>query len=161
MGPINFVERHASPVSLIILAALMLVALTGALGGQPGERSLVQAPAAALKVDMARVLRSGMFFEMRIAVTARRPLQATTVAIEPSLWRDMTLNTELPDPEKQGFKNGQLRWSYGPLKPGESLLVKVDGQVNPPLFAGTQGDIVLLDGEQEIARQHLSIRVMP
>ena len=44
---------------------------------------------------------------------------------------------------------------------GDTLHVKVDGQINPPLFAGTSGAIFLYDGDRRLGRMPLSIKVFP
>jgi len=54
-----------------------------------------------------------------------------------------------------------LRWSYGPMKAGDSLTIKIDGQINPPLFAGTHGAFMVYDGTRKLGALPLSIRVFP
>jgi hypothetical protein len=73
----------------------------------------------------------------------------------------MTINTMTPAPGEEQFKDGAFRFDYGPLKAGETLDIKIDGQINPPLFAGTRGQIALFDGERELAATPLHITVLP
>ena len=50
--------------------------------------------------------------------------------------------------------------SYG-HGPGETLDIKIDGQINPSLFAGTQGRIELRDGERVLAAVPVEMTVLP
>ena len=154
-------HRHANPLSVLLLGGLLLLALLGLLGG--GKSPVVQAsaPAATLSVKTPQTLRSGLFFETDITAEAHAPIADAVIAVPPSLWQDETVNTQVPAPDKEAFKDGAFRFHYGPLAAGERLHVKVDGQINPPLTVGTEGAVVLLDGEREIARVPLSVRVLP
>ena len=66
-----------------------------------------------------------------------------------------------PGPAEESFKDGRFHFAYGALDAGERLHVKIDGQINPPLFAGTQGDIAVFDGERRIGAIPLRIKVLP
>ena len=73
----------------------------------------------------------------------------------------MTINTMIPAASEESFKGGAYRFSYGALRAGETLVVKIDGQINPPLFAGTEGEIALFDGERRLGGMPLKIKVLP
>lgn len=77
------------------------------------------------------------------------------------LWRDMTINTMIPAPADEVLKSRSYRIVYGPLAAGDTLQVKIDGLINPPLFAGTRGTIALYDGDDMSGRLPLRIRVLP
>src|SRR3546814_4548345 len=83
-------------------------------------------------------------------LTAEAPLDDAVIAVTPALWHDMTVNTMIPAPAEESFKDGYFHFSYGPLDAGERLHVKIDGQINPPLFAGTRGEIAVFDGDRRI-----------
>ncbi len=153
--------RHASPLSVILLGSLLILALFDVAGGQPSTPMQRDFGAATLTVDTPTTLRNGEFFETRIDIRAHADIEDAVLAVTPDLWRDMTINTTLPSPAEETFENGLLRWSYGPVKRGDTLHVKIDGQINPPLFAGTSGAILLYDGKRRVGRLPLSIRVFP
>jgi hypothetical protein len=44
---------------------------------------------------------------------------------------------------------------------GELLHVKIEGQNNPRLFAGTRGEIAVFDGDRRIGAMPLRIKVLP
>lgn len=148
-------------ISLAVLGAVMLAALLGAFGGGKAPDLTADAPAARLEVRTPRVLRNGIFFETRIRVTAKAPIANAVVVVPASLWRDMTVNTMIPAPSEEKAETGAFRFSYGALQPGDTLDIKIDGQINPPLFAGNSGSIALNDGERPIAAIPIEIMVLP
>lgn len=154
-------HRHANPLTVVVLGALLLAAMLGFLGGGRSPVERVVTPGATLTVKVPRTLRSGLFFETEVTVAAKADMADAVIAIPPSLWRDQTINSQIPAAESEEFKNGAFRFHYGALTAGETLHVKFDGQINPPLTIGTSGAVVILDGEREVARIPLSIRVLP
>ena len=154
-------HRHASPVSFVLLAAVVAIALSGLVGGQPSPLRSQDFGAARLEVKTPSVIRNGEFFETDITLTADVALGDAVVAVSPALWHDMTVNTMIPAPAEESFKDGRFHFSYGPLDAGDSLHIKIDGQINPPLFAGTRGDIAVFDGSRRIGAMPLRIKVLP
>ncbi|HWT42211.1 MAG TPA: hypothetical protein VN152_06155 [Sphingopyxis sp.] len=154
-------HRHASPISFVILAAIITFALSGLTGGQPSPLRSENFGAARFDVKTPSVIRNGEFFETRIRIEAARDISDAVLAVSPSLWTDMTINTMIPAASEESFKGGAYRFSYGRLRAGEILVVKIDGQINPPLFAGTRGEIALFDGERRLGGMPLKIKVLP
>lgn len=157
----RFRDRHANPATVIALGLFLAAALFGLFGGQPHPTRTIEAPAATLKLQFPEILRNGEFFEMRATITAKRPISDMGLQISSSYWRDLTINTMIPAPAEETSAHGNYRFSYGVMKAGDTINLKIDGQVNPPMFAGTKGELVLMDGEGEIARAPLSLRVYP
>jgi hypothetical protein len=153
--------RHASPLSILILGSMIVAAFLGAFGGGRVRPLALESGAAQLTVTTPRTLRNGEFFETRISVLARADIADLVIAVPPGLWRDMTINTMIPAASEETFKQDSYRFSYGPLKRGETLQMKIDGQINPPLFAGTRGEIAVLDGEAPIGAIPFAIDVLP
>lgn len=154
-------DRHASPISILILGAFLLAGLTGILGGAPSPHRLLNFEGAQMEVKGPAVLRNGEYFEINIRIVAQRPIGDATLAVSSSLWRDMTINSALPAAGEEGFRDGSFRMSYGPMEAGEVLEVKFDGQINPPLFAGTHGHISLYDGNRLLGRTAVTMAVRP
>lgn len=170
--PDGISESHTDPASgtgrgrrrwlaLILLSALMIAALLGLFGGGKARPVIATGEMARLEVRTPRVIRNGEFFETQIRVTARAPIEKAVIAVDAALWRDMTVNTMIPAPSEESFRDGAFRFDYGPLKPGETFDIKIDGQINPPLFAGTKGSVAVLDGERQLAAIPLHITVLP
>ncbi|MGN6621169.1 MAG: hypothetical protein ACTHKR_08935 [Sphingomonas sp.] len=154
-------RRRPGLLSLIVLGLLMIAALAGVFGGGRGATLTAASPQATLTVHTNRVLRNGVFFETRIAIAAHTDLADATVVLPPSLWRDMTINSTVPQAASEEFKTGAFRFHYGKLAAGEALELKIDGQINPPLFRGTRGFIALADGDRALVSIPVSITVLP
>lgn len=161
IAPVQGIRAHASPLAFIILGAMLAVAATGMLGGAPAPVTIANAPAAVLQLKIARPLRSGLFFETHIRVTARQAIAKPVIGVDASLWRDLTINSQVPAPAEETFKQGQYRFEYAALKAGETLEVKIDGQTNPPLIGRLAGNVTVLDGEAPLAQTHVAIPVLP
>ncbi len=154
-------DRHASPISILLLGGLLLAAGLGLTGGQPSPPITADFGDARLVVKTPTTIRNGEFFETDLTLTAETPMADAVIAVSPALWHDMTVNTMIPAPAEESFDEGHFHFSYGPLDAGESVHVKIDGQINPPLFAGTQGEIAVFDGRRRIGAMPLRIKVLP
>lgn len=146
---------------LLLLAALMIAGLVGLLGGKPDMVRRVNADAAALTVRAPSVIRNGMFFETIVEVQAHRPVDDLVIAISAPLWRQMTINTMIPAASEESYSQGAQRFSFGKLEAGDSFRFKIDGQINPSLFAGTRGEIAVLDGDRRIVGTPVTMKVLP
>jgi hypothetical protein len=149
----------AGPVTL--LGAIMLVAMLGLFGGKGPDVLHAAGNGGELTVSMPLILRSGLLFEMTIGVQATSDLSDAVIAIDPALWRDMTINTGMPAASEEKFEAGLLTLHYGPLGTGGRIELKVDGQLNPDRRGGTRGDVALLDGTRRIATIPVSVKVFP
>lgn len=168
--PDGISETHLQPKSstrllnlvlMAILAALMLGTFTGVLGGHPSDAMTVRTAAADFTVVTPQKLRNGEFFETRISVTAKRALEAPSIAVSSEYWNNVTINTIMPDPANQLSKNGYFVLEYDALKPGDVLFLKIDGQTNPTLRGGSLGALELRDDDEVIARLPLRLKVLP
>lgn len=153
-------HSHANPFAVLLLGSIVLLAFSGALGGQPNPAHSVTAPSVRLSFAAPAIARSGMFFEMRVAVDASRRVDNLVLAVSPTYWRELTVNTMIPAAD-ESFGAGGYRFAFGPMAPGGRLQVKVDGQINPALVGGTAGTIRLFDGETELASLPVAMKVRP
>jgi len=159
--PVRGLSKHASPLSFIILCGLIGAALLGVFGGGHNAARTTNGDAVRLMVNMPTVIRNGEFFEARITITPLRDMQDLTLAISPSLWRDLTMNSMVPQATDEKFEDGAFRFSYGKAEAGKPLLVKLDFQINPSLFGGTAGTIGVYDGKQKLVEQPMKMKVRP
>lgn len=154
-------DRHASPAAILLLGGILAFAFAGLAGGQPSPTIHGEFGTARLSVKTPTILRNGEFFESQIEIAPDIPLADAQLGIGSSLWRDITINSMIPAASEERFEQGEYRFSYGAIGANETLSVKIDGQINPPLFAGTAGDIALYDGDRFVGRLKLEIRVLP
>lgn len=155
------IERFANPLIFLLLALIVAIGLSGALGGIDSKPLVLESPDARLVVDTRRILRNGEFFETRITASAPRPIGDLTIGLSSALWRDMTINTMIPAPTEEVQEEGLIKLSFGPLEAGKALEIKIDGQINPAIIGGSAGFIALFDGDRELARAPLEVRVWP
>lgn len=158
--PPGGVRRHASPASLLILTGLVAVGLSGAAGGREVDRRTIGA-GVELSVRAPRVLRNGELYEMRFAILTSRSIREPVVEVDEDLWEDMTVNTFMPAPAEESAAVGSYRFTFAPLAAGDSLLLKIDLQVNPPILGGNQGSVRVLDGEVPLVELPFEIEVLP
>ena len=154
-------HQYANPLSPIVLGTALILAIAGVFGGWPSPTQTSVSDAATLSVIMPRAIRNGEFFEARIQITPRVPVKKLVVGISPSIWRDITINSMIPAANSETSEDGLFRFTYGEAGAGTMFELKIDGQINPSLFAGTEGEIVVLDDRTALVRLPLLMRVMP
>ena len=146
---------------LPVLGGVLLLALTGVFGGGPARQQFAEGSAASLQVVAAGTLRNGQIFEMRFHITAIEDIARPTLAVDAVYWRNLTLNTIRPEAVSQGYAEGDVLLEYDGLKKGESLLVVIEGQVNPVLGQRSRGRVGLRDGEAVLAELPFDLKVLP
>lgn len=147
-------------LTLAILGSVLAVGLSGAVGGsESAERA--SSDIATLEFRGPATIRNGEYLEMTVGMSARRDVANAALEIDAAYWRNVTLNTMIPAPEKEELKDGVMRFEFGPLRAGESAAIKIDGQVNPHRFGPSRGDFVFLDEDRELVRLDRELRVIP
>lgn len=154
-------HRHANPASIFFLGLLMALAFAGVFGGQPHPTRVVDSRDARITLQLPERIRNGEFFEMRIIVETRRPFTDLTIAVSSDYWHDLTINTMIPAPTEETADDGRYHLNYGEIDAKKKLTIKIDGQINPPLFGGTKGEILLMDGKDLIATIPVKLTVFP
>jgi len=151
-----------SPLPLLFLGAILAVGLAGLYGGMSDPvREARGDDGTILSVRAPETLRNGMLFETVIEVTPDKPVENLVLAVSDGLWHQMTINTVMPAAREESHERGFQRFSFGRMAAGDTLRFKVDGQINPPLLAGTDGEIAALDGKRELVALPMRIRVLP
>ena len=145
----------------LIFVIVLSLAMFGFFGGGSVRSRSVETPAARLSLEAAERIRNGNYFEARIGVEARAPIAEPVIAVPVALWRDSTINSLVPAPEKEAFRDGEYRFRFAPLEAGETLEFKIDGQINPALYGRLAGNYRLLDGDRELARIESKLTVIP
>jgi hypothetical protein len=153
--------RRIRPLlSLLVLGAVVAWGLSGRAGGRSATQS-AEAPAATLQVHMPRIIRTGQFYETTVTVRARRDIAKLTVAVEPGLWQDVTLNSTVPAAAEESYGDGRVRLAFDRLAAGETFVFKVDAQINPSRWGTNAGSVALLDGDTPLVALPLSLRILP
>ena len=153
-------ERVARWTVLGLLAAVAIVALLGVVGQTPRESSASVA-AAELEVSSPKHVRGGLFFQGRFTVDAREPIENATLLLAPGWLENLNINTIEPAPAEEASRDGDLALSFGPLDPGERLVVYMQFQVNPTNVGRRSADVGLYDGDTEIVTIDRTLTVLP
>jgi hypothetical protein len=150
---------HANPIGLIVLGTAMVVALLGFAGSEV-DRS-ASGNGVTLSWHGPERIRNGEFFELRITVTGSERVGRLVLGIDASLWEDFTINTFIPGAEAETSREGEFLFDFGELAAGETLLVKVDAQINPDKLGANSGTLTAYDGDQALTELALTIEVRP
>ena len=152
-------RRHASPLALVVFAAVMVLGVTGVLGREADWRADVNG--VDLAVHTSEIIRNGEFFEMRVSVEADEPIGELVIGVESGLWEDMTVNTMIPAASDETGTDGEFRFTFAELEAATPFVLKVDLQVNPDIVAGNRGAVTVYDGEEPLATTEVTITVLP
>jgi hypothetical protein len=158
-SPKNGLGRHASPFSLAVFGAVIVLGLTGVLGHERDWRS--EADDVRLSVHAPEITRNGEFFEMRVNVEAGSAIEELAIGVDKALWEDMTVNTMIPAPTEETGTDGEFRFVFGPIGAGTTFDFKIDLQVNPDIVGGNAGAITVYDGDRPLTTVDIGLMVLP
>ena len=157
--PIAGWQRHASPLSLVVFGAVVVLGLIGVLGHERDWRA--EGSGASLAVHAPETIRNGEFLEMRINVEAEELIGELVIGVDHALWEDMTVNTMIPAAAGEGSADGEFRFTFGELEARKPFLLKLDLQVNPDIIGGNDGLVRVYDGEDLLVETQVDIAVLP
>ena len=98
---------------------------------------------------------------MRITVLGSQAIDRLVVGVDSGLWEDMTINTLIPGPVEEVSQDGEFRFEFGPLPAGQSLLIKIDAQINPDVLGGNEGAVTAYDGDRQLVDMPVRMEVLP
>jgi hypothetical protein len=145
---------------LCAIAVLPALALLNVFGQHPATVS-AGVPAASLSVTAPTRLRSGLIFQVKVRVDARRDIKQLQLDFDEGWWESMSVNSITPEPEEESSKQGHVQLSYGKLQAGESLVSRVYFQVNPTNVGKRRENVTLADGETPLVTVHRSLTIFP
>jgi hypothetical protein len=148
-------------VLIALLVVLIVLGLLNVFGQRPVTLS-AESPAAELTLRAPAKLRSGLYYEARFDVAARRELEDAVLVLDPDWLEGMTLNTVEPAPLREGSRDGQLVLELGRIRAGQSHVLFLQFQVNPTTVAFRRAtDVTLEDGPRRLLRIDRTITVWP
>ncbi|MFL5863706.1 MAG: hypothetical protein ACJ780_23530 [Solirubrobacteraceae bacterium] len=137
-----------------------MLALLNVFGQRPTVSS-ANGAAADLKVTAPARLRSGLIFQVRVEVLARRALSMPHLIFSQGWWESMSENSIAPNPTDQTSSNGRVVLTYNKLSADHTLIVWLYFQVNPTNVGTRNEDIELADGSTPITSLHRSLTIFP
>ena len=145
---------------LCCVAALPVLALLNVFGQKPTSTS-AESPAASLSVTAPARLRSGLIFQVRVEVVARRDIREPELVFDRGWFESMSVNSIQPEPSNQSSHNGQVGLSYDKLDAGQKLVVWLYFQVNPTNVGKRRENVELNDGPTPLVHLHRSLTIFP
>jgi hypothetical protein len=134
-----------------LFGAITALAAIGFFGQRQSESAATGA-AGTLRLSAPQVVRGGLFFQSRIGIRARRPIEHPRIVLSSGWLEQMQLNSTAPDAMSEAGRDGRVVLSYDGLDGGERLVVWLQFQVNPTNVGRRSYDVELDDGDTPIAR---------
>jgi hypothetical protein len=145
---------------LALIALFVILALLDVFGQRPRTSAAV-ASEATLRVEAPTRVRGGLFFEGRFTIEARTALRHATLVLGEGWTNQLSINTIEPAPAGEASRNGLLALDFGPVEPGDRLVVHLQFQVNPASLGRRSQDVTLLDGDEVLASVDRTLTVFP
>lgn len=143
-----------------MLPLVTALALLDLFGQRPGHQT-VAAAAADLDVYAPTRVRSGVLFQARFRITAKRELKRATLLLDPGWLESMSVNSIEPQPVSQASANGRMSLDLGHVPAGESSVLFIYFQVNPTNVGHRSQAVELRDGNERLAVVDRSITIFP
>jgi hypothetical protein len=160
----DLIGRERRPIARWILLSLLgLLALLGLanLFGQRPQTDKAESAVASLTVYSPNRVRSGLYFESRFHIRARRELEEATLVLDPGWLEGMTLNTLEPAPIGEASRDGRIALELGRIPPGGEHLFFLQFQANPTNVGHRSQDVALYDGEELLLSLDRTITIFP
>jgi hypothetical protein len=143
-----------------LVCVIPVLALFNVFGQRPQTTKAATA-AAELKLYAPARVRSGLLYEARFTIRARRELKDATLVLDPGWAEGMTINTIEPSPVDEGSRNGSLLFKLGHVPAGGIFRLFMQFQVNPTNVGHRDQDVELFDGSERVATVSRAITVFP
>ena len=147
-------------VCLALLVALCAAGLANLFGQRPGTSKAATA-AASLSLYAPSRLRSGLYFEARFHIVARRELKKATLVLDPGWAEGITINTIEPSPIGEASADGKLVLTLGHIPAGKSYILFIQLQVNPTNVGHRAQNVELHDGTTPLLRIKRTVTIFP
>ena len=145
---------------LCAISVLPILALLNVFGQKPVTSS-ASGPAASLSVTAPERLRSGLVFQVKVEVDARRRIRQLRLEFTEGWWESMSVNSVAPEPEAEDSAHGRVQLTYGSVRAGEAFVSRIYFQVNPTNVGKRQEDVILADGETPLLTVKRSLTIFP
>jgi hypothetical protein len=145
---------------LTALGVFIALGLLNAFGQRP-QTEVTESETARLELYAPSRLRSGLYFEARFTIQARRELKNATLVLEPGWLEGMTLNTVEPAPVGEASRDGSIALELGHIPAGGEHQLFLHFQANPTNVGYRSAAVELYDGERLLLSLDREITVWP
>ncbi|MDX6625513.1 MAG: hypothetical protein QOE56_502 [Solirubrobacterales bacterium] len=135
---------------LLLLIAFVIAALLNVFGQAP-TTTTAEAGAATLTMTAPSRVRGGLLYQAKFQIDAHQAIGAPVLVLDRGWYDETTVNTVEPEPAGTTSDPGHIKLRYPPLKPGRTLVIYIDFQVNPTNVGSHDAGVALEDGSTPIA----------
>jgi hypothetical protein len=153
-------ELMARRLLMGLLTLLAALALFNVFGQNPAH-SRGTGEAATLEVSAPDRLRGGLFYEGEFTVHATRELEHATLLLDSGWFESMHINSYTPEPVGFAYRNGMLALDYGHVAAGDTLVARLEFQVNPTTVARRSQSVQLHDEDEPLAAVERTVTIFP
>jgi hypothetical protein len=154
------VELVARRLVLCVLTVLALLALANVFGQNPAH-SIGTGEAATLEVSAPSRLRGGLFYEGEFTIRARQEIESATLLLDSGWFESMHINSYSPEPVGSAYRNGMLALDYGHVAEGDTLVARLEFQVNATNVGHRSQSVQLHDEDVPLAAIERSVTIFP
>lgn len=154
------VEVYGRWLLVGLLTALALAALLNVIGQSP-VRSVGTGEAATLEVSAPNRLRGGVFYEGQFTIHAIEEIEAATLLLDRGWFESMHINSYTPEPVGFAWRNGMLVLDYGHVAAGDTLVARLEFQVNPTNVGRRSQGVQLHDETDPLAAVDRTVTILP
>jgi hypothetical protein len=155
-------ERWLPNTLFGVICLLPLAALLGFLGQSPDVKRVANPNGVAtLELSAPSTVRSGLLFEARFDIRARREIKDAVLVLDSGWLESMTLNSMEPSPADETSRDGALALDIGAIPAGKLWRQYLQFQANP-VNAGSQSQgVTLYDGNVPLLHLSRKVTVWP
>jgi hypothetical protein len=156
-------HRVELAVRWLVVGTLTVFALLGLANvfGQNPDHSTGTGEAATLEVSAPSRLRGGLFYQGRFSIHAKQELEHATLLLDSGWFDSMHINSYSPEPLESAYRNGKLVLDYGHVAAGDTLVARLQLQVNPTNVAHRSHWVELHDGDAPLAAVDRAVTIFP
>jgi hypothetical protein len=161
---IDLHRRNVEPwVRLAILLVFLGISAAGLANvfGQKTSETSARAAAAELEIEAPSAARGGLIYQVRFRVHAHRDLAEPALVLSEGWFEGLTINTFEPDPDRWEQRDGLNVLVYPAVAEGETLVARLQYQVNPTALGRRNQDVTLEDGGAPLLSAEHSLTIFP
>jgi hypothetical protein len=147
-------------VLAVLVFGVPLIALANGVGQRP-QTTRATSAVASLEVNAPERVRSGLIFQARYTVDARRTLTSAALRLDPGWFEGLSVNSIEPQPQRETSDDGRTLLTLGRIPAGQRFTLYTYYQVNPTNVGRRSQDVELLDGQTPIARVERTLTIFP
>lgn len=145
---------------LLLFVAFIAVGLANVFG-QRASTETATGERAALELTAPGNVRSGLIYQARFRIEARRTIEKPQLVLSPGWFDGLTINTFQPDPVEQSERQGEIVLTYDTIAAGEIFTARLQYQVNPTAVGTRSQAAVLADDGEPLAQIERTVTIFP